>query len=103
MITPYFYPSDDILNQLVAAAYAGIDVRIIVPGNVDDKKYILLINRYNYKRLLNAGVKIYEYFGFMHGKEVIIDNDLSLMGTFNFDHRSLYTNFETALLVNNKE
>ena len=39
----------------------------------------------------------------MHGKEVIIDNDLSLMGTFNFDHRSLYSNFETALLVNNKE
>ena len=103
IITPYFYPSDDILNQLVAAAYAGIDVRIIVPGNVDDKRYILLINRYNYKRLLNAGVKIYEYFGFMHGKEVIIDNDLSLMGTFNFDHRSLYSNFETALLVNNKE
>lgn len=101
--TPYFYPSDDIINQLVAAAYAGIDVKIIVPGNVDNKKYILLINRFNYKRLFDAGIKVYEYYGFMHGKELIIDHKLTLMGTFNFDYRSLYSNFETALLIDNRE
>lgn len=102
IITPYFYPSDDIMNQLIAASYSGIDIRIIVPGNSDDKKYILTINRNNYKKLLNAGAKLYEYYGFIHGKELIIDDQLSLVGTFNFDHRSLYSNFETGLLISNR-
>lgn len=101
--TPYFSPSNDIINQLIIAAYAGIDVRLILPGNSDDKKYIVLINRSTYKRLIDAGIKIYEYYGFMHGKELIIDDELSLIGTFNFDHRSLYSNFETAVLIKNKE
>ena len=50
------------------------------------------------------GVRIYEYTpGFIHAKQWVCDNELSVVGTINMDFRSLYLHFENAVMVYGKE
>ena len=43
-----------------------------------------------YPQLLRAGVKVYQYkAGFLHAKTVTVDDQLSIIGTCNWDIRSL--------------
>ena len=51
---------------------------------------------------MKAGIKIYEYFGFLHSKAIIVDDDQCLIGSNNLDYRSLVINFETAISVISK-
>ncbi|WP_027123689.1 cardiolipin synthase [Mycoplasmoides pirum] len=98
--TPYFIPNTDITNALKFAATIGIDVRLVLPGFPDDKKYILTINRSHYDQLISSGVKIYEYNGFIHSKIILID-DLTIFGTSNLDFRSLFINYESEAIIYN--
>ena len=51
----------------------------------------------HYASLLSAGVKIYEYTpGFVHAKVCVSDDERAVIGTINFDYRSLYHHFECA-------
>lgn len=103
IVTPYFLLHDSIISSLMYASIKGVKVKIILPNAPDDKKYILTINRSNYKKLLDANIEIYEYIGFMHSKIIIIDDNISIVGTNNMDFRSLLINFETAILIDSKK
>ena len=103
IFTPYLLIPDEIINNLLVASYRGVDVRIMVPHYPDDKKFILTSNRSSYKKLIKANIRIYEYYGFLHSKAVIIDDDQSLIGTNNLDYRSLVINFETSISVISEE
>lgn len=75
----------------------GIDVRIIVP-HIPDKKLVFEMTRCFYKRLMKAGVKIYEYEpGFIHAKCYLADDETAMIGTINLDYRSLAHHFENGL------
>ena len=51
-----------------------------------------------YHRLLNAGVKIYEYTpGFIHAKSYLVDDKFGMIGTINLDYRSLVHHFENGV------
>lgn len=95
--TPYLILDNEILTALKNAAKSGIDVRIVIP-HVPDKKIVFILSRSYYEELLNSGVKIYEYEpGFIHGKMCIIDEETSIIGTINFDFRSLYLHYECGI------
>lgn len=48
--------------------------------------------------MLESGVKIYEYTpGFIHAKNVIVDDEYAVVGTINFDYRSLVHHYENAV------
>lgn len=99
VFTPYLVPSTAMIDALKLAAGRGVDVRI-VPPHIPDKKLIFRITRSNYKKLMVAGVKIYEYTpGFIHSKCMLSDNDKAIVGTVNLDHRSLFLHFEDAVLL----
>lgn len=102
IVTPYFMPTSEIINGLIVASLRGVKVKIIVPGKNDDKDFILLVNRSKYQRLLKSGIEIFEYDGFIHSKYMIIDNKYVILGSYNLDFRSLYINFESALLIGSK-
>ncbi len=92
--TPYLIIDYNILNALTVASKRGVDVRIILP-HIPDKKIIFYITRSNYKILLEAGVKIYEYTpGFIHSKACVCDDIVGFVGTINLDYRSLVHHFE---------
>lgn len=81
----------------VALAQSGVQVRIITPG-IPDKSYVYSVTRSNYRQLVEAGVAVYEYTpGFIHAKQMIVDDDTAIIGTINFDFRSFYLHQENAV------
>ena len=83
--TPYLIPTDSVLQALMRAARNGVDVRILTPA-IPDKKTVFQITRGNYRRLLQAGVKIYEYTpGFNHAKNFVMDDKMAIVGSANMD------------------
>ncbi len=97
IFTPYLLPDETIRSALVRAAERGVDVRIVTPG-IPDKRAVYRLTRANYAPLLEAGVKIYEYSpGFIHSKSIVVDDECAVVGTINFDCRSLYLHFENGV------
>ncbi|MDR0805790.1 MAG: cardiolipin synthase [Enterobacteriaceae bacterium] len=102
MTTPYLVPSDDLLHAICTAALRGIDVNIIVPKK-NDSIMVGWASRSFFSELLEAGVKIYQFEGgLLHTKSVLVDGQLSLVGTVNLDIRSLWLNFEVTVVVDDK-
>ncbi len=101
--TPYFLPTDTLINVLSMAALSGIDVRIMIPNRPDS--IILRWGSFSYiAQMLQAGVKIFLYLpGVMHAKTIVADDELVSIGSANFDFRSFEHNFETNALVYNAE
>lgn len=95
--TPYLIIDYDLTEALCNASLRGVDVRIVTPG-IADKKIIKILTKSSYPYLLDAGVKIYEYKpGFIHEKTLISDDLYAVIGTINFDYRSLVHHFEDAV------
>lgn len=95
--TPYLIMSDELTSAFCLAAKRGVDVRIVTPG-IPDKKIVYRATRSSYPKLLKAGVKIYEYTpGFIHSKCMLIDGKSAVVGTINFDYRSLFLHFENGV------
>ena len=99
--TPYLIIDDDMCTCLESAALSGVDVRIVLPG-IPDKKIVLELSRSFYRRLMKAGVRIYEYTpGFIHAKTYVCDDKYAMVGTINMDYRSLVHNFECGMWMYN--
>ena len=97
--TPYLIIDYDLTEDIKNAAMRGVDVRIVTPF-VPDKKLIQLITRGAYPDLLSAGVRIFEYTpGFIHSKQMIVDDRFAAVGTINLDYRSLVHHYENAVLL----
>jgi cardiolipin synthase len=98
LATPYFVPSRAALFALEGAAMRGLDVRIVVP-KLSDSKLVTAAARSYFDRLLEAGVRVYEYGPRMlHTKALLVDDDEAIIGTSNFDTRSFALNFEIVML-----
>ncbi|NIG62422.1 MAG: cardiolipin synthase [Serratia symbiotica] len=99
MTTPYFVPSDDLLHAICTASLRGVAVSIIVPrGN--HSTMVRWASRAFFSELLESGVNIYQFTGgLLHTKSVLVDGQLSLIGTVNLDMRSLWLNFEITLVI----
>lgn len=96
IMTPYFINDNAVMRAFKYAAERGTEVILIVP-HVPDKRVIYDVTRIYYPVLLKAGVKVYEYTpGFVHAKMVVSDDNKAVVGSINFDFRSLYHHFECA-------
>ena len=95
----YFVPTPDETQALVDAAARGVDVELIVPAK-SDSGLALAVGRSHYGQLLAAGVKIYERKGVvLHSKTVTVDGVWSVIGSSNFDHRSIVFNDEIDAII----
>lgn len=98
IFTPYLILDNEMKTALCLAAKRGVDIRLVTPG-VPDKKLTYRLTRSNYRPLLDAGVRIYEYTpGFLHAKSYVCDDEFGIVGTINMDYRSLYLHFECGTL-----
>lgn len=96
IVTPYLIVDNEMVTALCLAAKSGVDVRILTPG-VPDKWYVYYVTQSYYPRLLEAGVRIYEYTpGFVHAKMYVSDDREAIVGSANMDYRSLYLHFENC-------
>ena len=96
LVTPYLILDNEMITALCLAAQSGVDVRILTPG-IPDKKYVYYVTQSYYARLLEAGVRIYEYTpGFVHAKMYVSDDKEAIVGSANMDYSSLYLHFENC-------
>ena len=97
MMSPYLIIDNELCQAMENAAIRGVDVRIITP-HIPDKKIIFMMTRSCYKRLIEAGVRIFEYeAGFVHAKVYLSDDEYGIVGTVNLDYRSLVHHFENGV------
>jgi cardiolipin synthase len=97
ILTPYFLPNPVLSAAIAVAALRGVDVRVVVPERSD----IALVDwamRAKFQDLIEQGVKVYTSGApFDHSKLMVVDDVWVLVGSSNWDQRSLRLNFEANL------
>ena len=95
----YFVPDNLSIDMLVAARERGVQIEIITPGIID-WNIVRRAARSRWDRLLEAGVKFYEYQpAKYHCKIMIVDDIWVTAGSINFDDRSFRLNGEVNINV----
>lgn len=97
--TPYFIPNSAIMNALLIALKRGVNVTLLTPETSDH--LIFDLGRSSYMRdLSEAGGKVYYYTdNMLHSKLIIIDQLAAVIGSANFDYRSLFINYEIVNFI----
>lgn len=96
----YFIPSTAIADMLIQKAKDGVDVRVLCPGPVHDVPPVRAAQRSTYERLLQGGVRIYEYQpSMMHAKAMLVDERYVVVGSTNLDPLSTKWLEEASLVV----
>jgi cardiolipin synthase A/B len=99
----YFLSVPVLHRALIAAARDGVDVRLLTPST-SDIWMVAPLTRFGYRPLLEAGVRIWEYRGLMmHAKTTVIDGWWSRIGSTNLNFTGLLTNWETDVLVEDRD
>ncbi|MEV0916827.1 phospholipase D-like domain-containing protein [Streptomyces sp. NPDC049967] len=100
LTTAYFAPDAYFVELLCAAARRGVEVEILLPGPHTDKRVCQLAGQLHYEDLTACGVKIFQYQPTMiHTKAITVDRVASLIGSTNFNRRSLDHDEEVMLAV----
>ena len=99
IVTPYFIPDEVLLRSLIVKARAGREVVLIVPAHSNHP--VTDFARKHYLRELQAAGAHVRLFGpgMLHSKAMIVDDRYGLLGSANFDLRSLFVNFEIGVMV----
>ena len=99
LATPYFVPNEALTAALMSAALRGVEVRILTPKH-SDSRLVTAAARSYYDELADAGVHIHQYGPAMfHAKLLTIDDRVAMVGSANFDNRSLTLNFEAMAVM----
>jgi len=102
--TPYFLPDKAFRDALIRTARRGVDISVVVPGSATDQRWVRLASRRMFGKLLEAGIRIYEYSpGMIHVKMLIVDELWSAIGTTNLDNRSFEHNDEVNLATRDEK
>lgn len=97
--TPYFVPDEPMMTALTTARGRGVDVRILLPTRGDS--WIVSAAAATFAdEVMREGVELWEYTPRMiHAKTLVIDDELSIVGTANMDNRSFRLNFEVIAAI----
>ncbi len=100
----YCTPTQEQVELLTDAVRRGVDVRLLLPGENNDQPLTKSAGRGAYGKLLEGGVKIFEYGPTMiHVKGMVVDSMFSLIGSSNLDARSAEINEELDVAVYDRE
>jgi cardiolipin synthase A/B len=98
--SPYLITDESTDWSLTEALRRGVRVRMLTEGDVTDAKPVKFASRATYERMMARGVAIYEYQpAMMHTKAIVVDGVLSIVGSANFDNRSLELNDELNVAI----
>jgi len=99
IVTPYYVPDDALQHAVVLAARRGVRTELIVP-TVSNHVTADVARRSLLRELSGAGARVLFYpHGMVHAKAMVVDDTFAYVGSPNFDMRSLFLNYESALCV----
>lgn len=101
--SPYFIPDVTMRSALQLAILRGVEVRVLIP-EVPDNLLNQLSTFAHVNWMIKTGIQFYFYEpGFMHQKIILVDEEISFLGTANFANRSFRLNFEISILVSDRK
>ena len=102
--TPYFAPSEPVLQSLKTLAQRGVDVRIMTSSYYTfGGLFHHNIKNYFFRQLIGSGVREFKYKGIMHAKTMLIDDEQLCIGTVNLNVRSLERDDELFIYFESPE
>jgi cardiolipin synthase len=98
--TPYFNPTQELADLLIDAVDRGVEIDTCVPGPHIDKRISAVVAEDAYATLISKGLRVWIYqTTMMHTKAVIVDGILSVVGSVNFNRRSIEKDEEVAVAI----
>jgi cardiolipin synthase len=98
IVTPYFIPDESLEKALDLAAKRGVKVSVLLPRK--SNHLLADIARGSFiRQLMISGVQFHFYGKMIHAKAVLVDDSVGLLGSANFDMRSLLLNYELGLMI----
>jgi cardiolipin synthase len=102
--SPYITLDPSTQWSIDRARERGVRIRMLGEGDVTDAMPVKHASRYDYQRLLDSGIEIFEYQPtMMHTKAMMVDGTFSIIGSANFGNRSFELNDELAIGVHDPE
>lgn len=104
--TPYAVFSEEMYQGMAEIQKQVGDVTIQINSVANGDNFCASSDYlYNKSDILDTGVTVYEYEGgdSSHGKSLIIDQDIAVIGSFNFDMRSVYVDTELMFVIHGEE
>lgn len=99
--SPYFIPNESIMEAIAIMASCGVKIELMVPSKAS---YIItMTNNYYINRLIDYGVKVYLYNGYIHSKTLSVDGMVTSIGTANMDYRSMDVDDELTVFFYDKK
>lgn len=92
-----YEPVKTLLDSLISAKNRGVDVRVLYEGEISSNWYAI-----NYLRDHGMNVKNDSSDTFLHTKMVIIDGDITYLGSHNWSPYALGKNNEYGVLIFNR-
>ena len=103
--TPYAVFSEDMYRGMEEVA-ANVETAELLLNSIASGDNICASSDYlkNKQKVVDTGMDIYEYMGkySTHGKSILIDDELSVIGSYNFDNRSTYVDTESMLVADSE-
>ena len=103
VMTPYFVPDRELVASLNAAALRGVKVEIVLPEE-SNIPFVRWATDAMLWQVLEHGVQVFRQPPpFTHSKLFVVDGAYAIVGSGNFDARSLRLNFEFNLEIYGEE
>lgn len=94
VLTPYFVPDATLVSALDAAALRGVEIDIVLPER-SDLPHVHWAAMHGLWQVLEGKCRVWMSPGpFDHSKLMVVDGSWTLLGSGNWDARSLRLNFE---------
>ena len=99
MTMPYFVPPKRLRKSMRRATERGVNIALLLPRD-SDVRVVDWLREGLYPSLLEWGVRVIEYLGpVLHAKTMVVDDNVAIVGSNNFDILSVVMNRETAIVV----
>jgi cardiolipin synthase len=100
LTTAYFAPSQDFIDLLIGKVTEGVHVQVLLPGPGADKRVCQLTSEATYAELIDGGVEVWNFGpSMLHAKVLTVDGSLAVLGSSNFNRRSMNHDEEIALAI----
>jgi len=94
IMTPYFVPDEPLMWALETAARRGVEIDLVLPG-ANNFAFMTWAAMRRVERLIAHGARVtFSLPPFDHSKVMVVDGAWTLIGSGNWDARSLSLNFE---------
>jgi len=104
LVTPYFYPSQELVSILYDAHRRGVDIQILTNSIASSNRPInqVALDSIMCQKLGQLSIREYTGDRTLHTKGLVVDGDVACITSYNFNHRSQYFDTELALTIENQ-